>query len=79
MNGHLPKSAPTLLLAYFSYMPDSCKQSLKCFYIHPSLPHKLMQFASEASRDVANLTERKNLHTPEYGVKEFVYFNILSR
>ena len=28
--------------------------------------------ASEASREVANLTERKNLHTPVYGVKEFV-------
>ena len=28
---------------------------------------------SEASREVANLTERKNPHTPEYGVKEFVW------
>ena len=28
--------------------------------------------ASEASRKVANLTERKNPHTPVYGVKEFV-------
>ena len=28
--------------------------------------------ASEASREVSNLTERKNLHTPVYGVKEFV-------
>ena len=28
--------------------------------------------ASEASREVANLTERKNPHTPVYGVKEFV-------
>ena len=27
--------------------------------------------ASEASREVANLTERKNLHTPEYGAKLF--------
>ena len=27
--------------------------------------------ASEASREVANLTERKNTHTPVYGVKEF--------
>ena len=26
--------------------------------------------ASEASREVANLTERKNPHTPVYGVKE---------
>ena len=28
--------------------------------------------ASEASREVANLTERKNPHAPVYGVKEFV-------
>ena len=27
--------------------------------------------ASKASREVANLTERKNPHTPVYGVKEF--------
>ena len=27
----------------------------------------------EASRQVANLTERKNLHAPLYGVEEFVY------
>ena len=27
---------------------------------------------SEASREVANLTERKNMHTYVYGVKEFV-------
>ena len=29
---------------------------------------------SEASREVANLTERKNLQTPVYGVKEFVCY-----
>ena len=28
--------------------------------------------ASEASREVANLTERKNQHSPVCGVKEFV-------
>ena len=28
--------------------------------------------ASEASWEVANLTERENLHTPIFGVKEFV-------
>ena len=28
--------------------------------------------ASEASREVANFTERKNLHTPVCGVKDFV-------
>ena len=27
--------------------------------------------ASKVSREVANLTERKNLHNPVYGVKEF--------
>ena len=27
---------------------------------------------SEASKEVANLIEIKNLHTPVYGVKEFV-------
>ena len=31
-----------------------------------------MSPASEASREVANLTWRKNPHTPIYGVKEFV-------
>ena len=32
--------------------------------------------ASEASREVANLTERKNPHTPVYGVKEFVHLSV---
>ena len=32
--------------------------------------------ASEASREVANLTERKNTHTPVYGVKEFVCLSV---
>ena len=32
--------------------------------------------ASEASREVANLTERKNPHTPVYGVKEFVHLSL---
>ena len=31
---------------------------------------------SEASREVANLTERKNPHTPVYGVKEFVCLSV---
>ena len=34
--------------------------------------------ASEASREVANLTERKNPHTPVYGVKEFVRLSVLN-
>ena len=34
--------------------------------------------ASQASREVANLTERKNLHTPVHGVKEFVCWINLS-
>ena len=32
----------------------------------------LALLASEASMEVANITERKNSHTPVYGVKEFV-------
>ena len=32
--------------------------------------------ASEQSREVANLTEIKNPHTPEYGVKEFVCLSV---
>ena len=32
--------------------------------------------ASKASREVANLTERKNPHTPVYGVKEFVCLSV---
>ena len=34
---------------------------------------------SEASREVANLTERKNLCTPELGVKEFVVLSICDK
>ena len=32
--------------------------------------------ASEARREVANLTERKNPHAPIYGVKEFVCLSV---
>ena len=32
--------------------------------------------ASEASREVTNLTERKNPHTPVSGVKEFVCLSV---
>ena len=32
--------------------------------------------ASEASREVANLTEIKNPHAPVYGVKEFVRLSV---
>ena len=32
--------------------------------------------ASEASREVANLTERKNQHTAVYSVKEFVCLSV---
>ena len=38
--------------------------------------HFKLSPASEASREVANLTERKNLHTPVYGVKEFVCLSV---
>ena len=33
---------------------------------------------SEASMEVANLTERKNLHTPLYGIKEFVCLSVVN-
>ena len=33
---------------------------------------------SEASREVANLTERKNTHPPVYGVKEFVCLSVMN-
>ena len=36
----------------------------------------LWYFLIEASREVANLTERKNPHTPVYGVKEFVRLSV---
>ena len=32
--------------------------------------------ASEGSREVANLIERKNPHTPVYGVKEFICLSV---
>ena len=32
--------------------------------------------AIKASREVANLTKRKNPHTPAYGVKEFVRLSV---
>ena len=32
--------------------------------------------ASEGSKEVANLTERKNPHSPMYGVKEFVCLSV---
>ena len=36
----------------------------------------LYPLVSEVSREVTNLTERKNLDTPEYGVKEFVCLSV---
>ena len=37
---------------------------------------KIYPPASKASREVVNLTERKNPHTPVYGVKEFVCLSV---
>ena len=34
--------------------------------------------ASKARREVSNLTERKNPHTPVYGVKEFVRLSVIN-
>ena len=33
----------------------------------------------KTSREVANLTERKNPHTPAYGVKEFVCLSVCDK
>ena len=33
---------------------------------------------SKESREVANLTEKKNPHTPGYGVKEFVCLSVVN-
>ena len=38
--------------------------------------NKLISPTSEASREVANLMERKNSHAPVYGVKEFVCLSV---
>ena len=43
-----------------------CQRSVRL-----SLPLKIYPPASKASKEVANLSERGNLHTPIYGVKEF--------
>ena len=37
---------------------------------------RILSPASKASREVANLTERKNPHTPVYGVKEFFSLSV---
>ena len=42
------------------------------FYITKKMESNYYPPANEASREVANLTERKNPHNPVYGVKEFV-------
>ena len=43
------------------------RHPFKDYTMHESYPP-----ASKASREVANITELKNLRTPVYGVKEFV-------
>ena len=51
------------------------------FFYHWFLEFKSMLFyppASQASREVTNLTERKNPHTPVYGVKEFVCRSVVN-
>ena len=40
---------------------------------------QLLSLASEASREVANLTERNYPHTPVYGVKEFVRLSVCDK
>ena len=41
-------------------------------FVGPFKPFFVDPPASKARREVANLTEGKSLHTPVYGVKEFV-------
>ena len=36
----------------------------------------IIPLRAEQEREVANLTERKNQHTPVYGVKEFVCLSV---
>ena len=44
-----------------------------------ALSNIIVILLSEASREVANLTERKNTHTPVYGVKEFVCLSVCDK
>ena len=54
--------------------------SIRSYRAHGGMIHlKFNVFyppASKVSREVANLTERKNPHTPVYGVKEFVRLSV---
>ena len=54
-------------LKWTAFQPLKGLQENTPFFFHPFC---------EASREVANLTERKNLHTPAYGVKEFVCLSV---
>ena len=47
---------------------ESCAPGLTGWIFYPP--------RSKASREVANLTERKNPYTPVYGVKEFVRLSV---
>ena len=64
--------SPVLGKTFFYVMASGCLYSLIYITTHSHPP------ASEASREVANLTERKNPHTPVYSVKEFVCLIVIS-
>ena len=45
-------------------------------FIQQNMVTYILSPVKEANREVANLTERKNPHTPGYGVKEFVCLSV---
>ena len=59
-------TSPVLVQTFFYVMASGGLYSFIYITTHSHPP------ASEAIREVANLTERKNPYTPVYGVKEFV-------
>ena len=62
------------------YKAEMCHPTQKLFWAGYSSTRQIRKKcnhpASEASREIANLTERKNQHIPMYGVKEFVCLSV---
>ena len=62
--------------------PLALKNAHKESYVRTKIQKSMLAFifinppASVASREVANLEERKNPHTLVYGVKEFVCLSV---
>ena len=57
------------------YFLTTLSNPLTCFFIQPPTQY-FYPPAREASKEGANLTERKNQHTSVYGVKEFVRLSV---